>query len=103
MNVPHLTEAGPQRCVLKAHKPAAVNKGGRGVAYFGVRVSTDDDVNWTWCALAQDCVDIIQSHVVHHSVIDLHDLIPTSAVMKREFRKHKKKNTVFSVNPRTYI
>lgn len=40
-------------------------------------MSADDDVDWTWCALAQDCVDVIQRHVVNHSVVNLHDLITT--------------------------
>lgn len=40
-------------------------------------MSADDDVDWTWSALAQDCVDVIQRHVVNHSVVNLHDLITT--------------------------
>lgn len=40
-------------------------------------MSADGDVDWTWCALAQDGVDVIQGHVVDHNVVDLHDLIAT--------------------------
>lgn len=58
-----------------------------GVAYFRIGVPTDDDVNRAWCALAQDRVDIIQSHVVNHHVIDLYDLIPIAESTKREFTK----------------
>lgn len=50
-------------------------------------MSTDDDVDWTWCALAQDCVDVIQCHAVNHSIVDLHDLIPTPKGTEGEFRK----------------
>lgn len=60
---------------------------GGGVAYFRIGVPTDDDVNRARCALAQDWVDIIQSHVVNHHVIDLHDLIPIAENTKREFKK----------------
>lgn len=47
------------------------------MSYFGVRVSTDCNVDRAWCTLAQDCIDIIQCHVVNHGVVDLHDLIST--------------------------
>lgn len=50
---------------------------------------TDDNVNRAWCALAQDCVNIIQSHVVNHCVIDLYDLVPIAGNRKREFKKHR--------------
>lgn len=61
-------------------------------------MSTDDDVDWTGCALAQDCVDVIQRHVVNYSVVDLHDLIPTPKGTEGKFRKRcwkerRKKNT----------
>lgn len=59
---------------------------GRGVTYFRIGVPTDDDVNRAWRALAQDRVDIVQSHVVNHSVIDLYDLIPVSEGKKRKFK-----------------
>lgn len=48
-----------------------------------VGVSTDDDVDRAWCALAQDCVDLIQCHAENHSVVDLHHLIPTTADMEK--------------------
>lgn len=46
-------------------------------------MSADDDVDWTGCALAQDCVHVIQCHVVNHSVVDFHDLIPTPGGRER--------------------
>lgn len=49
-------------------------------------MSADDDVDWTWSALAQDCVDVIQRHVVNHSVVNLHDLI-TTPKGKEEFQE----------------
>lgn len=70
----------------------------RGVTYFRIGVPADDDVNWAWCALAQDCVDIIQSHVVNHRVIDLHDLVPIAEGMKRKVksqRAHKQNHHLF--------
>lgn len=67
------------------------------MAYFGVGVSTDDDLDRTWCALAQDCVDVIERHVVNHSVVYLHDLIPTPKGGGGGFRqkgwKERKNNT----------
>lgn len=36
----------------------------------------DEDPDRTWAALAQHHVDLIQRHVVDHSVIDLDDLVP---------------------------
>lgn len=56
------------------------------MTYFRIGVPTDDDVYRAWCALAQDRVDIVQSHVVNHSVIDLYDLIPISEGKKRKFK-----------------
>lgn len=61
----------------------------RGVTYFRIGVPADDDVNRAWCALAQDRVDIIQSHVVNHRVIDLHDLVPIAEGMKRKVKSHR--------------
>lgn len=61
-----------------------VNIGG-GVTHFRIGVPTDDDVNRAWCALAQHRVDVIQSHVVNHSVVDLYELIPVAGGMKRKF------------------
>lgn len=54
---------------------------------------TDDNVNRAWCALAQDGVDIIQSHVVNHRVIDLCDLVPVAESIKREFKDHRADKT----------
>lgn len=47
------------------------------MSYFGVGVATYCNVDRAWCTLAQDCIDVIQCHVVNHSVVDLHDLIST--------------------------
>lgn len=55
------------------------------VMYFGIGVPADDNVNRAWCALAQDCVDIIQSHVVNHRVIDLDDLVPIAESIRKAF------------------
>ena len=54
-------------------------------------MATDDDVDWTWCALAQDCVDVIRRHVVNHSVVDLHDLISTPKGSEQKVRNRNKK------------
>lgn len=60
-------------------------------------MTADDDVDWTGCALAQNCVDVIQCHVVNHSVIDLHDLITTPKSRRvEEFRKKKHHNSILT-------
>lgn len=64
------------------------------MSYFGVRVSTDCDVDRAWRALAQDHIDIIQCHVVNHSVVDVHDLISTP---KGTESLKKKKNYIFFI------
>lgn len=69
-----------------------------GVTYFRIGVAADGDVNRAWRALAQDCVDVIQSHVVKHRVIDLHDLVPIAEGVKRKVkndRGHKQKRHLF--------
>lgn len=60
---------------------------GAGKSYLWIGVTADNNVNWAWCALAQDCVDIIQCHVVNHSVVDLHDFITTPKSVEKKLSK----------------
>lgn len=64
------------------------------VTYVGIRVATYDDVDWTWAAVAQDSVDVIQCHAVDHIVVDLHNLISTPGqVVERTTLHHGKYKT----------
>lgn len=73
---------------LKAEKNLLfTNKGGASKLYLWIRVTADNNVNWARRALAQDCVDIIQRHVVNHSVVDLHDFITTPKSVEKKLSK----------------